>query len=392
MKSFAETQKYQTTLLGDVHAHVLRRAAQDDGRRQDIIHPSEMAKHDLCPRQVALRIGGAEPSDSAPVNGYTMETIFQEGHDIHTKWQTWLWQMGRLWGMWRCRSCGFEWLDTSPSECTQCGSDNIEYREVPLNAEDEYLMTGHADGAVPDLNAFIEVKSIGLGTLRIEEPALVREYTVTTTEGDKVVNYDQLWKDIKRPLPGHRKQGGLYLAIAALRGMPYDRMVYIYENKANQQVKEFVLKYSERQMEPLLAINKDIQGAVREGRMLPRPDGFKKSRKPCTSCVFRTMCWRDDDDESTPLEDAEHGEPVVAGQADPGPSADLRTRPTRRTHPRPARRSNRPDRQRVDEADGGVDEVGGLPASTTRRRGSRRAVSRRARAQGDGDQVAGEQD
>ena len=35
-----------------------------------------------------------------------MENVFAEGHAIHAKYQTWLWEMGVLFGDWLCLDCG----------------------------------------------------------------------------------------------------------------------------------------------------------------------------------------------------------------------------------------------------------------------------------------------
>jgi hypothetical protein len=76
MAALIESKKAPTTLLGDVQHHAVKRAQEDNSRRQDIIHPSEMAKENWCPRQTTFRIRGVEPSDSGEVHGYHMLTIF----------------------------------------------------------------------------------------------------------------------------------------------------------------------------------------------------------------------------------------------------------------------------------------------------------------------------
>lgn len=377
MAAVIESKKKDTVLLGDIQQHAVKNAQRDSDRRQDIIHPSEMAKADWCPRQTAWRIRGEKETDKPEVHGYHMLTVFQEGHDVHTKWQTWLGEMGRLWGYWYCTVCGDAQWGVSV-RCNEHGP--MTYGEVRLDAEEEWLIAGKADGAVPDIEAFIEVKTIGLGTLRMEEPNLVRRFTVHPSDGPSVVDYDGMWKSLKHPLKSHRKQAAVYLAIARLRGWKYDRMVFIYENKANQQTKEFVVGYDETLAEELIDTAKDVKWSVESGTDLARPAGFKKDRKPCTQCVFRTRCWgeeENDDQDSDTQSDAADGGRVPRSQSQARPAEDRDADAPRRRVPRSARRSDRPDRQRPAASDDTVHEVGRVPRGSTRVRGGGRVVQRR---------------
>jgi CRISPR/Cas system-associated exonuclease Cas4 (RecB family) len=382
MAALIESKKAPTTLLGDVQHHAVKRAQEDNSRRQDIIHPSEMAKENWCPRQTTFRIRGVEPSDSGEVHGYHMLTIFQEGHDVHTKWQAWLGEMGRLWGRWQCRVCDRGWWGISGELLEEHHGHRAvwDYKEVPLDAEEAWLIAGHADGAVPDVEGFIEVKTIGLGTLRMEEPELVRRHTVEATDGKKVVDYDSLWKAIKRPLKSHRKQATVYLAIAKHLGWPYSRMVFIYENKANQQVKEFVVPFDQDTANELIDTALDVKWAVEKDTDLPRPSGFTKDKKPCKECPWRTWCWAGEetttDEEREPERDAADGSRVPRSQGQTRPAADRGADSPRRGRTRTARRSDRPDRQRTDAPVHQDDEVVGVPGDPTGGGRGRRTVRR----------------
>lgn len=378
MKALIESKKSNYLLLGDIQQYIVKKDQQDNSRRQDIIHPSEMAKEDWCPRQTAYRIQGVTPTNKGEVFGHRMLTIFEEGNDIHTKWQSLLIEMGRMWGEWECRVCNRRALGLSPICAGEGFSDAfpshppvpMEYREVPLDAEKEWLICGHADGAIPDLNAFIEVKSIGLGTLRIEEPALVRKHTVKTVDGKSVVDYDSLWKDIKRPLASHRKQAILYLAIANLRGWQFDKMIFIYENKANQSTKEFVIPFREENAADLIDVAKDIKWAVEKGKPVPRPANLDKDSAVCKACPFLNHCYGEDHEERSTTR------PVAVSLAANGTGGDRTPASTGRRIPRSAQRSNRTQRLRPDESDGRNDEVGGVSERGTRHSRGRRTVRR----------------
>lgn len=390
MAALVESHKKTSVLMGDIQQHAVKKALEED-RRQDIVHPSEMAKEDWCPRQTAYRIqsirtGTPVATETAEVHGYRMLTIFQEGHDIHSKWQTWLGQMGRIWGKWKCPVCDHTVWQTGVPTCPT-HDVSMDYREVPLDAEEEWMISGHSDGAVPDVKSMIEIKSIGLGTVRMEEPQLVREHTVKTVDGKSIVDYDALWKGIKRPLKSHRKQGLVYLAIARLRGYDLDQMVYLYENKANQDTKEFVIKYSDEAVAPLIDQAKDIKWAVENNQTLPRPVGNTKDAPPCKGCPFKTHCWEETtNDDSNPEPHAEDGRRVPRSQAKTRPSAHPHADQAERRLPRTARRPDRTDRQRADAPVRADDEVGGVPEHATGRSRGRREVRRRVSGAGQGGQ------
>jgi hypothetical protein len=130
------------------------------------------------------------------------------------------------------------------------------YTEVPLSAN-EYLIAGHADGAVPHLNALIEIKSVGAGTVRIEAPEIYTKNTNGT-----FIDFQGLWKDIKEPFPSHINQGQLYLRLCNLMGLPFDQIIFIYEAKFNQGVKEFVIKYDPSHSDDVITKCYSIKGAL----------------------------------------------------------------------------------------------------------------------------------
>lgn len=208
-------------------------------RRWDIIHPSELAHQDtFCPRAVYLRITGGpvvpEKFD------WGLQNIFDEGHSIHAKWQDRFRRTMPLFGDWKCLVHGEIIKDSlEPEPLPVWDRTHIwEYAELTLDAYDEALMVGHEDGAFDDY--LIEVKSVGEGTARIEDPELYKKHLV-----DGQVDLKALWKGIQMPFKTHMNQVDIYLWIAQLRGMPFNKASFIYESKWNQQVKEFIVAYSE---------------------------------------------------------------------------------------------------------------------------------------------------
>lgn len=294
LKELIDIRDKETVLLGSVQEHLLK-TYQNQNRRIDIIHPSEMAKADWCPRQTFLRIKTGKKPESK--FNFQMESIFEQGNVIHKKWQGWLNDMGLLWGTWKCW-CDrhHRWEATSARACPTCNTTiGIEYCEVPLSAEEKYLVAGHADGAVVSKKTLIEIKSIGVGTLRHEAPNLLKEYTVETVAGKKIYDSEGMWRAIKRPFMSHLKQGQIYLRIADELKLPFETMTYLYESKATQAFKEFNIKYDSSFTDDLFDYALDIKYAIDNNK--------SEATVPCL-CDEKGPCNKD---ENTSAEESEPG-------------------------------------------------------------------------------------
>lgn len=279
--------------------------AERSSHRTHIIYPSEMAKTEWCPRATYYRMAGyTEPPSKS---SFTLENVFSEGNRIHTKWQTWLAQTGKLWGDWRCSRCavyvkdslkpegsallnspygacvGTDWVDlkfTLPIDPTKMEKyeHDWQYKEVTLRST-TLPVSGHADGALTEHNCLIELKSLGIGSLRFEAPKLLEENT-HLINGKKVIDIDGIWKNFHRPLSSHLRQGNIYLWMCKEMGLPFDRISFVYEFKSNQQSKEFVVPYSEDIVVPLLETSEMIKAAVADKAVPDCPYGGCSSCKP----------------------------------------------------------------------------------------------------------------
>src|SRR5581483_239473 len=151
MRDLAEVRKTRGLLIPELKAVALKTAGKDPDRRQDVIHASEMAKADWCPRATFYRITGREtPAESF---SFVLENIFDEGNSIHAKWQERMRQTGKLWGSWRCRICRVlapDGWEPSPMDgrCLVAQIQHIwEYAEVHL-WDREFGVIGNEDGAM----------------------------------------------------------------------------------------------------------------------------------------------------------------------------------------------------------------------------------------------------
>jgi len=238
LKAFLTANKRETRLMGAVERHVLSRPFDD--RDMSYIHPSDIIKDDWCAlaQYHAIKGNYVETRDKPTAR---LASIFAEGHIIHAKWQNWFKEMGVLYGKWYdAKTDDYTWATSK--DLVGYSRKDIEYKEVPLRS-DKHMIRGHADGWIKGLgdDCLIEIKSIGSGGLRMEAPALMAQ---------SEDNVEKAWKNIKTPFRSHQLQGQVYLHLCHLMVeedlLPEapKEIVFIYELKANQEYKEFVVTYN----------------------------------------------------------------------------------------------------------------------------------------------------
>ena len=113
--------------------------------------------------------------------------------------------------------------------------------------------------------------------MRLEQPSLFKG-------GNDLFS---AWRDVRRPFPTHIRQGQLYLELArrmAERGIlesAPSEIVFLYELKADQSYKEFVVKADPFIVKDMLDNAFDIARAVRAKTPLAcniSPDGCKSCK------------------------------------------------------------------------------------------------------------------
>jgi CRISPR/Cas system-associated exonuclease Cas4 (RecB family) len=269
LKKFLDTKKAETRLIGEIERHLMRRP--DDKRSTTVLHPSEIIKADFCHRySYYLLTGGTKKKDKP---GLRLQSIFDEGHAIHHKWQNWFREMDVLLGEWKCLVCHEITEGISVMQCEHCGAMVLEYNEVTL--KDESLrIQGHTDGWIRGIgeDCLIEIKSIGAGTLRFEAPDLLYDAGGDLTKA---------WKNIRRPFRGHLLQGQMYLELAKrmFGDEAPNEIVFLYELKADQDYKEFTVKADYDMVSRIFKAAEKINAAVDEG-VMPKcnidPSGCKQ--------------------------------------------------------------------------------------------------------------------
>lgn len=251
------------------------------------LHPSEISKRDWCPRSSWYTIKGYKGADEK--FGFQRLNVFAEGHAIHAKWQNWLKDAGVLAGTWECNNdiCRHQFVGTSPAKCPSCGTPFPKYREVPISNEQFHIL-GHADGIVDtgkEPPFLIEIKSVGVGTIRFENYDLFKD-----CEG----NADEMWKRIRQPFPSHVRQAMLYMYCTGIH-----TMVFIYEWKATQEVKEFTVQFQQELVDPILASCEVVVKALDSSIPPMRPTWVTDSdHKTCKYCPHKSTCWKEDNEDS----------------------------------------------------------------------------------------------
>jgi hypothetical protein len=230
LQKFLDAKKKPYRLIGDIERHLMARPVGD--RSTTVLHPSEMIKKDWCKRASFFLLSGHTKIAEKP--SLQLQSIFDEGHAIHAKWQRWFQEMGVLYGRFTCTSCEFSLFDLGTITCPQCNRDTMEYREVTL-IDNDLRIAGHTDGWIKGIgnDTLIEIKSVGPGTIRSESPGLMMD-----AGGD----FMKAWQNVNRPFSSHILQGQVYLELMKRMGHKVDEIVFLYELKANQSYKEFSVK------------------------------------------------------------------------------------------------------------------------------------------------------
>lgn len=258
LKKFLKVDK--TRVLSSVERHFIAKPKADD-RRQDVIHPSEMINDSWCHRAQYFKLINVAPTTPKD-RGVNLKKrlIFEEGHTIHRKWQDIFYECGTLYGTWFCSMCSTSFISTSPQECVNChNTKKLIYKEVPLSYS-PYKISGHADGILIgyDSPLLLEIKSIGQGTFAWED-----------IEYSKLHDYDlfKMWENLQKPFMKHINQAQMYMKLCELMEMEIQpqEACFIYELKANQEYKEFIVPKSDFSIKHLLEAANLISKAVDNG-------------------------------------------------------------------------------------------------------------------------------
>lgn len=273
-KDFLTTGKNNTRVLGALEHYIVNKPDESD-RRTDVLHPSEMVKADWCHRSSYFQLLGETPPKSKYAKSMRMSMVFANGHAIHERYQTVFKDMGTLWGKYKCLECDQFFAGLPSEHDAKIPSSGYEYREVSLNYA-PLKIAGHADGLLVGFGEplMLEIKSIGPGTFRFEDPS-------TFYENDG--HLDKMWKTLSAPFQSHVAQVQVYMRLAELLEFPYipQEAVMIYENKGSQETKEFIVPKSNFSIGHVFEAAAMISKAVDNKTPPPCNIGGSKMCKKC---------------------------------------------------------------------------------------------------------------
>lgn len=243
----------------------------DTSRNHRLLHPSEVAADDWCPRYNQMVIEDRVDM-RAEVLRLRMRSIFAYGHLAHAKWQGWFRDMGVLWGKWNCSLCG----DVSVGAEPDGSGHRYEYREVPL---DSGIWGGHADGVLTmDFDTLLlEVKTVGTGTIRYGAPSLLSKGSL-----------EEMFDAITQPFANHMRQAQIYLELFHRQNHPaystikdsLESAVFLYECKSNQAAREFIVKRDDSWVSDRMEQADLLEGYIHSGELIECPhDGSCKCRR-----------------------------------------------------------------------------------------------------------------
>ena len=209
------------------------------GDKKKGFHPSSLSTS-TCKRKIYMDYMGL----SGDV-GNRLRRIFDNGHDVHDRWQKYLTRSGKigsqfkLWGNWRCKKCNKLFEEQFEPEC--CGK--VKYAEVPL-ADKERDIVGKADGILVfhGVRYLLEIKSIN-------------------SAGFSKLN------SAKKE---HRKQAMIYA-----RTLGVETILFLYEDKNTQNMKLFLDKVDHSLLKEVDDMRDEVELIIKSGQI---PGGIFPSR------------------------------------------------------------------------------------------------------------------
>ena len=248
-------------------------------RSTSVLHPSEICKDGWCPRAAYHKLVSPPVRESVT---FKQRLVFENGHSSHRRFQRWLGGAGRLEGYWVCQMCDWRFYQRGNPTCGNCGAKRCAYDELPI-ADPARLIEGSTDGLLYEDDAVLEIKTVGLGTVRYASPQLLRSNT-HTVDGRQIIDAERIWDSIRRPFADHVRQGSIYTHCLRLKPehRSVNKIVFLYEWKATNDIKEFVVRFNEQLIRPVLIRAEQIAAAVNGRGQIPP---CRNGENLCTECM-----------------------------------------------------------------------------------------------------------
>ena len=223
--------------------------------------------------------------------------IFHNGHYAHDRWKKYLESTGALMGRWRCDDSSHgatshpvygkdERFGVLKPERCMCGNANLTYEEVGF-LDPHTMWGGHVD-AIVDQRILARIQGF-TGICDPGEELIIVDF--------KTMN-SFAFKQLESPMPNHITQMQIYLYLSGLSNGKF-----IYENKDNQNIKEFLVRIDQGLLAikkaEALALKQQVTTVNTRGDHTLPPRGYPSKTSPkCMACKFRGHCWHEKHDKS----------------------------------------------------------------------------------------------
>lgn len=252
------------------------------GHGDDNLHPSSMSG---CLRAKFYEWIGA-PEKSPWDGGGRSQRIFGNGDKMHERFQEYYAKMGVLWGSWRCHGCqgygecqvtkdiegvkvgtGCKILDCTIPECPRGFSREWTDPDQPIKPRfyyvepgffiEELRVKGHTDGIIigKDKRHILELKS------------MKQEY----------------WQSLIEPKPEHIDQAQIYCGAFGCDGI-----IFQYESKNTQEIKEFIVPADPAKYEEMLQKARTFWACLEQGTL---PNKVCRTVAEGRWCAFKEYCF-----------------------------------------------------------------------------------------------------
>lgn len=264
--------------------------AKNNDRDYSHFHPSEWGG---CHRKIAYEYyeskGFIEIDDSSLNISPKLERIFDNGHYMHYRWTSYFDRMRCLQGIWKCQNT-FAHHDKNthtgiygkteklgvlrPKKC-ECGQSDFKYEEVGFFDEDTWW-GGHID-AILDLSLLVG---------NTYDPEKLCKLLIVDYKSINPFEY----KKLKSPKSNHYIQMQIYLYLSGLQ-----HGKFIYEDKATQETKEFLVirddDFLAIKIEEAKYLKYIVTHTRDNNRCLPQRAYSSRGQVECLRCKYRGNCW-----------------------------------------------------------------------------------------------------
>lgn len=282
----AGQQMYLISQLID--QYLLYKQNSNNNRSYKVFHPSAFGK---CLRRMMYQKYVSEGMMEQPYQSIEprMIRIWDTGHSMHSRWASYMEEIGVLRGVWKCANplCGhIHGLENKigifkPSECSECKSKKFIYEEITVD-DPSINFHGHCDqildfsGLDNDFKASKEFEDLSSMMPYMPSKPIVIDM--------KSIGKNQWSKIDKGPHFYYVVQLTIYLHMLDL-----DMGIIIYERKDDSETRMFRVNRNEEWWD-IIKKQSSLMLSMFDKKTLPPPRPILKTDFECKFCEFSSTC------------------------------------------------------------------------------------------------------